>query len=131
MLKRLFLKALSRTGGNPCPVSTLQQNHSSGTEGRAGAHAGQNRSSSLLSACAAMKAAQQAEAFQLLYKSTSSPKPSSPAHPTNQRPNIEHDFSSPYFFITILQCLKQNCLLCLSFGFASLKLSWFQVHPKR
>lgn len=85
MLKRQFLKALSRTGGNPCPVSTFQQNHSAGLEGSAGAHAGKNRSSSLPPAHGAMKAAKKAEAFQFLYKSIGSPKPSSPAHPTHPK----------------------------------------------
>lgn len=74
-------------------MAIVQESHS------AGAHSGRSRSSSLLPAHSAVKAAKQAEAFQLLHKPISSPKPSSPAHPTN--PNIEHDFSSSSLFFLL------------------------------
>lgn len=83
MLKKQLLKALSRVGGNPSPVPMLQQDPSAGMDGQC--WGSRKKSSSLLSACVAMKVAKQARAFQLLYKSISSLKPFSSAYATNPK----------------------------------------------
>lgn len=90
------------------------------------------KSSSLLSVCIAMKAAKQAQAFQLVYKSISFSKPSSSAHATNPKAKYRARFFSPPFFFNHHSGVFEAKLFTLfKLWICKFKAFTSQVHPKR